>query len=67
MGTPEWAKAIEVDAVIETWDGLYAETERELIRLAPIHLGTVTLSAIWGKLSEDARENLWEIIDTRAN
>ena len=64
MKAPEWAKAVEVDTVIETWDGVYAETERELTAAAPnARMAPITLDRIWGKLSQDARDNLYELTD----
>ncbi len=66
MKAPEWAKKIQVDTV-ETWDGIYAETERELIAAAPNALTMpITLDRIWGKLSQDARDNLSDLIVTEA-
>ena len=65
MAAPEWAKAVYVDTVVETWDGILAETERELIALSPYPASSPTLASIWGKLSEDARENLFDMIDDR--
>lgn len=60
---PKWTTYIDVDTIVETWDGVDLETERELIRLAPMTAGGagVRLAAIWKRLSNDARANLHEV------